>query len=392
MARKKTKKTNKSTKSDSPARSRGQHRSEPELVSGLIDWATLWQTFLAAHGPWWDRHQATGPAYALPEPVVRRLGEAQSYKDTQHRTRHALLSEDDVATEMAFGEACAKFGTSTVGVYNGRPIQFSLLGSPPPPMSTSVLMEQLGWDRILLRAAGVSDLQRAHEQTDQARHRLLGFAGYLTFDKQYQLEKRPLQERWAALDVQPLFPFRANIHDQPPSFALGARRQGTRLPETTSTFLDDLGAFLRKWQLIELTTWDLPWPQGPLGSIPVDLARRLLGPTQNVSTLPAYYEVPSSVDVREETRMQQQMAAEHHGLQGKFPVKGLVGRDQGHRTAEAAFRLWLVEKTVRDRYGNLWGGTATLLLAFGEVLKCSEERVKQIRKVYLPFLPRPSAS
>jgi len=329
--------------------------------------------------------------YVLPAPAVHHLGEARPSGDTEHRARRALLSEAEVAAEEAFRQTCEEYGTSTVGVHNGCPVLFSLLCSPPPLRSIAPeLVDRLGWAQILPSGTVDARLQGAQKQSEQARRRILGFAGYLTFNEQYQAEKESLQERWAALDVQTPLPFRANVHDQPPSFmAPSARPRGKRLPDATSTFLNDLGTFLRKWQLMELTTWDLPWPQGPLGNIPPDLVRLIHGPTHNVSTLPAFYDLPSSVQVREEIRTQQQMAAEQVGLKGDFPVTGLGGRGDGPSIEAAAFRLWLIEKTVLGRYGKPHGLAARLQVASAEILQCSEERIRQIRKVYLPFLPSP---
>jgi hypothetical protein len=151
--------------------------------------------------------------------------------------------------------------------------------------------------------------------------------------------------------------------------------------------MDEIGEFLRKYQLMELTTWELPYPQGPLADVPLDLARRLLGPGHPVSTLPAYYDVPSSQDVRQATRDQQQSAAGRAGLEGDYPVSKIGGHGDGPSAAEAAFRLWFIEQAVIGRYGKLHGLAERLGAAYYEIRGCESERVKQIRQAYLPFLP-----
>ncbi|MHB1427010.1 MAG: hypothetical protein ACYC3I_27965 [Gemmataceae bacterium] len=225
------------------------------------------------------------------------------------------------------------------------------------------------------------------------RRRLLGYVGFLAFKEQFQAEKETLRARWLALPDRPPFPILANVHDKPAIPILpGTLSPCDCLSEEVSSFLDDLGRFQRKWQLMQMATWDLPMPQGPLASMPLGVAMNLLGPDQLVSTSPAFYDPPSSEDEREARRNQQRQAANMAGLSGNFPLAGLGGRGNDASSEADAFRLWLIEKTVRTRYGFPRGLTARLMVAFEDILSCGQDRIKQLRRIYSPFLRFPTLS
>jgi hypothetical protein len=233
-------------------------------------------------------------------------------------------------------------------------------------------------------------MQELQERSGQTRRRLLGYVGYLTFHQRYQAEKRTLFERWLALPAPPPLPLRANLQDQPAiTVHSGTPPPGDRLPDEVSLFLSDMGQFQRKWQLAQMVTWEFPMPQGPLLSVPLKMAAQLLGPDQLVSTSPVSYDAPSSEDEREAIRNQQKQAARMAGLSGDFPLSGLGGRGDDASAREDAFRLWLIEKTVRSRYGSPRGLVVRLMTAFEELLGCGQERIKQLRRLYLPFLGVP---
>jgi hypothetical protein len=348
----------------------------------------VWQKLLASHPGRWHRFKHE-PAYTLPEPVVRHLADTTPAIESHHRTRRAIITQDDVAFEQAFSAACEQSGHGTIGVWDGRPIRFDLLfPAPPLPFPSAELMARLGWDKFTSPGTIQREIRQLQQQTDRVRRRLLGYAGYLGFHEKYQAEKQALRARWLPLSGDLPFPLRANVHDRPPVVAPpGAVQEGVRLPDEVGLFLDDMGRFQRKWQLREMVTWDLPLPQGPLGGLPIGVALPLLGPDQLVATSPAFYDPPSSEDEREATRNQQKQAARLAGLGGDFPLAGLGGRGHDASSEADAFGLWLIETTVRTRYGSPRGLTARLVVAFGEILHCSHDRIKQIRKLYLSFLP-----
>jgi hypothetical protein len=244
-----------------------------------------------------------------------------------------------------------------------------------------------GWDTLLSPEMIQRELQKLEPQIDSVRRRLLGYVGFLTFNRQYQAEKEIMRVRWVALPDRPPLPIHANVHDQPATPSLPeALASCYPLSSEVGSFLDDLGRFQRKWQLQQMVTWDLPLPQGPLTGMPLGVTANLLGPDQLVSALPAFYDPPSSEDERKTRRTQQRQAASMVGLSGNFPLSGLGGRGDAASAEEDAFRLWLIEKTVRTRYGSPHGLTARLVVAFEDILGCGEDRIKQLRRMYLPFL------
>jgi hypothetical protein len=105
-----------------------------------------------------------------------------------------------------------------------------------------------------------------------------------------------------------------------------------------------------------------------------------------VSTVPSYYDIPSHRDVREETRDAQRRAAEDAGIKLEHPVTDISARGTKASGYESAFRLWFLEQTVLTRYGKLRGMVDRLVPVFAGLLGCSEDRVKQVRKVYTAFL------
>jgi integrase len=338
-------------------------------------WGDIWDDFLTGHRAWWDRHKP-GPAYLLPEPVVRHLARTSAADGDRHRAGRALISQDDAAAENAFRGVCERYGVGTVGVWDEQPVQFGLLHPPEMPTITKELMSQLGWDNPKFSNAIPREIEELGPRAGQAHHRLLGHVGYLTFHKEYQAGRQSLEERWLALPTRPPFPLRAGLRDQ--TFDVTSAE--------VSRFLDDTVTFLRRWDLVQLVTWELPLPQGPVDAVPLGPATQLLGPDQLVSTVPAYYDVPSSEDEREATRQRQKQAAEMAGLKGDYPLAGLGGRGDSAGTNESAYRLWLIESAVRSRFGAPKGLAARLISAFEEILGCGPVRVNQLRGIYLPFL------
>jgi hypothetical protein len=248
-------------------------------------------------------------------------------------------------------------------------------------------MRALGWDRCVklatVPAAGRAVLQKA----DGGRHQQVADAGWHTFQRAYRSELAALRLLWDALEVKPQWPLEAPPGDQQPLPVIaGSVDPSHRLPEKTAAFHDEATRFLRKWQLACLVTWDLPLPQGPLEQVPIGLARHILGPDHIGSFFPGYLDIPASQDLREELRGQQGSAGKNAGIATEFPLTDLSVRAGRASAWENAFRLWFVERAVQQRYPGRRGRTARLVEAFSTMLGCSVDRVKQLRKIYQPFL------
>jgi hypothetical protein len=296
-----------------------------------------------------------------------------------------MISGEDVAAEDAFRLLCERYGTGTIGVWHERPVRFDLLlPALPAPSISPELIARLKWAP---NSYTESTRQLIDERNEQMRRRLLAYAGYVTFHSDYQKEKEALRAMWRALSCRPAFPLVANVHDQLPRPVPDTTCSVVEpLPDNVVRLLQAVGTCLRKWQLNRLVTWDLPVPQGPLVDLPLRTALRLLGPDQIVSTIPAFYDLPARENEREARQSQQQFVARQAGLEGTFPISGLGGRGADPSTEESAYRLWVLENSVRSRYGSPRGMVSRLVAAFCTLLGCEENRVKQLRRLYLPFL------
>jgi hypothetical protein len=327
--------------------------------------------------------------YALPGPVVDALSRLGEVRGGRPRAGKRLLSEDEAEAEHAFRSACEGFAPDVVVVWGGRPVHYPPLARPVRPPVSNEFLGEMKWDQSLRPEAVGPALEAADRELDRMRHQQLGYAGALTLNEdceEYRAERAALKKRWAALPIALPWPFHASTHDQTPLPSEPGSGQAQGLPGVVSRFLDDLGRFLRKWQLMQLVTWDLPLPQGPLQDVPLGLARHLLGPGQLATTQPTYYDVPSDTDVRKRTRAQQRFAAGQAGVQARHPVTNLSARAGRASSLETAFRMWLITRTARGRCGSHRGLTARLASAFAGMFDIKDERVQELRKTYTSLL------
>jgi hypothetical protein len=364
-----------------------------EQASGRRDWDWRWSRFLTQYQPWWDRVGRDGPVYAPPDAVRDALTVSVPAVSGEHRQQKSLLTEAEAAAEKEFCTLCRKYLADVVGVWDGRTVHYPPLVPPPPPVITPAQFQSLGsgLDRSL---AGVNaELSEMMQRVDQARHQLLGYAGWLTLHPAFQAEKATLRAQYAALEVRPPWPLRANTHDrQPVPIPSGEAGTVTVLPDATARFLDSAGQFLRKWQLMQLVSWELPLPQGVLEHIPLGLMVELLGPDHLVQAFPTFGNVPSGTEVRESIERQQRLAAREAGTAGGFSLAGISGR-AGHASAyETAFGMWLVEQAAWARYGGRRGLATRLTTAFEIMTGTGTDYVKELRGMYHHLIADPMAS
>jgi hypothetical protein len=245
-------------------------------------------------------------------------------------------------------------------------------------------MRELGWDRFVTPEAATAGLEAAVGKADGARHQLVAYAGWLTFNNDYQAELEALRARWRSQSVKPpCWPLLAPVSNrQPIPVPAGTIDPALLRPEDTAACLDQATAFMRKWSLAGLATWDLPLPQGPLEQVPLGLATSILGPEHIGTFIPPYYDTPSRQDLREELREQQRGSGRSAGIDSDFPLTNLSARADKASELESAFRLWFIETAARQRYAGRPRLSACLVAAFMQKLGCSEDRVKQLRRIY----------
>lgn len=371
-----------------------RHRVEGGRASGsaspapLRFWVDCWEPFRERHADWWCRFGGRGPTYLLPLDFLAACSRFPAGGARRRLASRSLLGPEDAEAERQFALACTAFAPTSAGAWDGRPINFPLL-SPQESLLAQAQREweSLGW------APGpcgrcLTMIEDVEGQADADRHQRLGYAGRLTFDTQFRREKSEIKSRWLKLDVRPTFPLDAFAvdHLSPPVPSVEPTLGDVPAGDADG-FRDEVGRFLRKWQLARLVTWDLPEPQGPLGALPLGLAAAMLGPETSVWTFPTYYDISSGQDVRGSIREEQGRAAREAGVVGmQHPVTDTSARAGSASGYENAFRLWLIERSVRVRYGKDRGQVARLVSAFAELLGCSEERIRQLRKSYREFL------
>jgi hypothetical protein len=242
-------------------------------------------------------------------------------------------------------------------------------------VTTDRHLKQIGLTQGVHSASPAQRLIEAESLQNKTSKQLLGYAGRLTFNPQYRGELAALKARWETLLAPPDFPLKAG------------KATGLSAPVVEdATFSSAVDQFLQKWSLLQLVTWDLPQPQGPLESVPLRVAARLLNPDLPVTAYPPFYDIPSDHDVRGGIRDMQRRAAREAGIELEHPVTDTSARGRAASGYESAFRLWLVERAVRSRYGSLPGLVACLTRVYSDLLGCSTARVKQLRRLYIGFL------
>lgn len=213
-----------------------------KCMTPLHKWSSGWQAFRRAYAGW---RLAAGsePVYSLPEPAIDLLALARG-------APHALLDDDDGAAEHEFTKLCRLH--HAVGRWEDRPVWYDLL--QPPGALPESLLHQVGWTPQEQREA-----QQLVAGLPERRRRLMGCAGWLLTEPAYLQETEELADKWCALpaDQRPPFPLGRVL----PLTSGNARRQPS--PAMTD-FGEGLRVLLDRWGLMQLATWDLPQPQGPL--------------------------------------------------------------------------------------------------------------------------------
>src|SRR5262245_1452419 len=232
-------------------------------ITGVTVWEPRWDAFLAAHPTWQIIVSRDEPVYCLPDEVIRSLFQLKVGRGPRAPKRPAVITLEEATAEKAFRECCQGFSDSVVGVWQGQPVRYGLLGDHGVPDLSEDDIRAMGWDRYLQPGAVPAALRAVGVKADGVRHQMVAYAGRLTFHKAYREEVKARRRRWDALEVKPPWPLVASTGDQQPipvvpGWVCSSYQQ---LPPSTGQFLDEATKFLRRWQLASLASWDLPLPQ-----------------------------------------------------------------------------------------------------------------------------------
>lgn len=318
----------------------------------------------------WLHSVARGEAvYCIPPKAIDRLAGP--------RVRRAPLIDGTVAArERRFWNVCRQANAS--GLLGEEPIFYPCLWEP-----YGLSAEQL--KRIIYPVFGEAfDAATLMQVHTAAWERLQGYAGWLVTDPRFLGERNDLRRQWDGLSdaMRPPPPF--NRTSPLESTAIEAVYEYTtkpgsaaaselRLIKTKTAFLNAMAEFLRRWNLCQLTTWDLPLPFGPLMSDDVWQHTQAFPEHCVHLILPVHYPLTTSDSMLTAIRDKQQQVAQEHGLSphiAALPHHVSLGR---------MLQVQHIEQTIRSRYSRT--GVVTLIeKAVGAALGISVAQIVKLRK------------
>jgi len=335
-------------------------------------WDEEWATFLAKprHQEWWDFHGKAGCLYVTLPDVSRCLAEPFGKHD-------AVLSERDMRIEVEFFDLCKSFRGDIVGVWGGANIPHPLLGQKSSLSrmcrDNPAMFELEGWPekhKAVLRSGELD------KRSDIVRRNLVRHAGRLACCKDYLDDRDRLRLLARELDLGLSFPLTRAVTNLAPRDPddIG----GGNLEERLRRFADEKRSFLNRWTLMQLTTWDLPVPQGPLEEMPTGVLATLFGRDTVVSsTYPEHFTIPRSD--------QQENLGRIRFPGSKVEALGRAIEPERPDLYERAYDMWFCEFALRQRFEDMAlprGAVTHLSSSFAHVFEIQEEHVKEIRKLY----------
>ncbi|MCA9092665.1 MAG: hypothetical protein KDA68_04210 [Planctomycetaceae bacterium] len=230
----------------SPSSPQRQIRSMLPAVSSNL----RWNEFLQRHGDWYATRQDEGE-FVYPLQVDENL-------KLQFRNLFQV-GESELIAERDYFEICRVHHAITW--QNGLPLISPLMASCVDRQqcagSIDAMQElgrSIGWTNRQVEA--VSTLM---SHGDDARERTQSIAGRWICHPEYRTQLASLRQQWIQLSYneRPLFPLQRA--SPPENRAL--HTDLFRSPELDE-FVHQLIAFLDRWQLMQLTTWEIAEPQG----------------------------------------------------------------------------------------------------------------------------------
>jgi hypothetical protein len=320
-------------------------------------WDPDWETFRQKHGRWGMLASLESPLYCLHTPAITSLSRFTIRKVP-------WLSKEDTEAERAFTLLCEQH--RAVGCWQKVQVCCPYLTGPGPSHDLRQVQDTLGWTPAQLLLAQ-SLLQGSQERKD----RLKGYMGWLLTEPAFLQQLRQLSDRWHELpgDRRPLFPL-GRINRYPistPDEDLSSNAKG---------FHQDLKNFLDRWGLVQLSSWELPEPQGPL--LPNLLPSNSPAiPVHGIHlVLPLHYPLQG-----DDTLIQQIYDFQRQAVQQLELDKSLAGLPH-FRAYAALFDVLHVERVIRSRLKG--SAPAGFVLAMEQAvatgLNCSLDSVKKFRK------------
>jgi hypothetical protein len=229
-------------------------------------------------------------------------------------------------------------------------------------------MRQHGWS-----SAQIGAVHLGLGRTSKANSRIKGYAGWLATEPLFlEQQIRSLEARWNALPEgqRPAFPLLRAVRTRvTPDGAVPA-------PDALRAFSDDLAAFLDRWGLTQLATWDLPMAQGPILPVLLDADAPAVPRHGLHLFLPLHYPLTGDDDLLGEILRLQQSSVEGLGLD-----TSLAGLPH-HEAYSQILELVHLERAITSRFDGRKprGFISHLEEAIAESLGVSIAHVQRMRK------------
>jgi len=291
------------------------------------------------------------PMYALPAKAIDSLAGPNGRKGRR------WFDATQCQAEHAFTRHCQS--QNCVGYQSHGPIVHHLLTRKSSDVSDP-FVASMGWTAAQLQAVLGLD-----QQAGEANRRLQGVAGWLLTEPAFLTEGNVVRELHLRIP-------RANR----PRFPLG--RSFTAQPSVSdaeSQFRAALVPLLDRWGLMNLASWGLPSPQGPL--LPNELPETSLArPAHGIHVyIPMHYPLKDDDEIQRKIEKYQQQAARELGIHPS--LAGLAHFE----TYERMFQVLHLERAIRRRFlKNPSGLVGAIEEAASEAFHLSTDRIKRLRK------------
>lgn len=228
-------------------------------ASSVTEWNPEWSMFCRDHSSWFVRLDDRQPLLAIPDAALKVL---ESPRMVRGKATF-IFDAQTIESEKCFTNLCHR--THAIGVDRNRPVQhpyIALKNNGADALASMLKSLPDGWTEAARRAATA-----ATSRADSTIRDLKRYVGALISDPSYLEELAAIQQAWTALpeDIRPRIALarsgRFFADDQPVSLRA---TESQMVSPSEVEFTRALNAFLDRWGLMGLATWDLPLPQGPL--------------------------------------------------------------------------------------------------------------------------------
>lgn len=263
--------------------------------------------------------------------------------------------------ELQFERALTAFLRQhhSIGLVQGKLVRSSLFEVRAPVTVSTVDFEALGWKEVGLTCESVNRMcEEAESRAVHFHEQLVSYAGWLVTNPIFLGEVAALRQR------------------EPDFLAAGAGS------EVAEKYVREMNAFLNRWQLAGMASWDLPEPQGPsLAGIGLPAAARR-GAESVKLEFPLTTRLPAQFPIRNLIAENRRQKSHPHLSEWHEILDQDSNGGAGVQRLRYVLQLQLFRNIVlASRYADQFKGRiAALDGAFGRFLgNIGEDSVKKLR-------------